>query len=72
MARRYHGWEARRSVGRGLRHRPGRALRKIVRPGSDRREQRTSDFVLRLQIKLDPGGNNGVGIRTKTSKELVC
>lgn len=23
------------------------------------------NFILRLQIKLDPGGNNGIGIRTK-------
>ncbi len=23
-----------------------------------------SDFVLKLQIKMDPGGNNGIGIRT--------
>jgi hypothetical protein len=27
------------------------------------------NFILRLQIKLDPGGNNGVGIRTKLSKQ---
>jgi hypothetical protein len=27
-----------------------------------------ADFILRLQIKLDPGGNNGVGIRTRISK----
>lgn len=27
-----------------------------------------ANFVLRLQIKLDPGGNNGVGIRTQISK----
>ncbi len=27
-----------------------------------------ADFILRLQIKLEPGGNNGVGIRTKVSK----
>lgn len=24
-----------------------------------------ADFILRMQIKMDPGGNNGVGIRTK-------
>lgn len=28
-----------------------------------------ANFVLRLQIKLDPGGNNGLGIRTKISKQ---
>jgi hypothetical protein len=28
-----------------------------------------ANFVLRLEIKLDPGGNNGVGIRTKVSKQ---
>lgn len=27
------------------------------------------DFILRLEIKMDPGGNNGVGIRTKVSRE---
>jgi len=26
-------------------------------------EKEFSDFVLRLQFKLEPGGNNGVGIR---------
>lgn len=26
-----------------------------------------ANFILRLQIKLDPGGNNGVGIRTQVS-----
>ncbi len=31
-------------------------------------EKKYSDFVLRLEIKLEPGGNNGVGIRTKISK----
>lgn len=28
-----------------------------------------SNFILRLEIKMDPGGNNGVGIRTKVSKQ---
>ena len=28
-----------------------------------------ADFILRLEIKLEPGGNNGVGIRTKISRE---
>ena len=28
-----------------------------------------ANFVLRLEIKLDPGGNNGIGIRTKVSKQ---
>jgi len=28
-----------------------------------------ANFILRLQIKMDPGGNNGVGIRTKVSKQ---
>ena len=28
-------------------------------------EKQFSDFVFRLQIKMDPGGNNGIGIRTK-------
>jgi hypothetical protein len=28
-----------------------------------------SDFVLRLQIRLDPGGNNGIGIRTQVSNQ---
>jgi hypothetical protein len=28
-----------------------------------------SDFVLRLDIKMDPGGNNGIGIRTRVSPE---
>ena len=32
-------------------------------------EKEFANFVLRLQIKLDPGGNNGVGIRTKPCKE---
>jgi hypothetical protein len=27
-----------------------------------------ADFILRLDIKLEPGGNNGVGIRTKISR----
>ncbi len=26
------------------------------------------NFILRLQIKLDPGGNNGIGLRTKISQ----
>lgn len=28
-----------------------------------------SNFILRLEIKMDPGGNNGVGVRTKVSKQ---
>lgn len=28
-----------------------------------------TNFVLRLEIKMDPGGNNGVGIRTRVSKQ---
>ncbi|MBM3860033.1 MAG: DUF1080 domain-containing protein [Verrucomicrobia bacterium] len=28
-----------------------------------------ANFILRLQIKMDPGGNNGVGIRTKVTKQ---
>lgn len=28
-----------------------------------------SNFILRLEIKMDPGGNNGVGIRDKVSKQ---
>lgn len=28
-----------------------------------------ANFILRLEIRLDPGGNNGVGIRTKVSKQ---
>lgn len=28
-----------------------------------------ANFILRLEIKMDPGGNNGVGIRTKISKQ---
>jgi len=31
-------------------------------------EKEYADFILRLQIKLDPGGNNGVGIRTRKHK----
>lgn len=31
-------------------------------------EKEYGNFVLRLQIKLDPGANNGVGVRTKISK----
>lgn len=27
-----------------------------------------ANFILRLEVKLDPGGNNGVGIRTKLSR----
>ncbi len=32
-------------------------------------EREYGNFILRLQIKLDPGGNNGLGIRTQISKE---
>lgn len=32
-------------------------------------KEKYSDFILRLQIKFEPGGNNGVGIRTKVSRE---
>jgi hypothetical protein len=32
-------------------------------------EKEYADFVLRLQIKMDPGGNNGIGIRTQISKQ---
>jgi len=28
-----------------------------------------ANFILRLEIKLEPGGNNGVGIRTKISRQ---
>jgi hypothetical protein len=28
-----------------------------------------ANFIFRLEIKMDPGGNNGVGIRTKVSKQ---
>jgi hypothetical protein len=28
-----------------------------------------ANFVLRLDIKMDPGGNNGIGIRTRVSKQ---
>lgn len=28
-----------------------------------------TNFVLRFDIKMDPGGNNGVGVRTKVSKQ---
>jgi len=28
-----------------------------------------ANFILRLQIKLDPGGNNRLGIRTQLSNE---
>jgi hypothetical protein len=32
-------------------------------------EKEYGNFVLRLQIKLDPGGNNGLGIRAQMSRE---
>jgi hypothetical protein len=32
-------------------------------------EQEYANFILRLQIKLDPGGNNGLGIRTQITPE---
>ena len=32
-------------------------------------EKEYGSFILRLQIKMDPGGNNGVGIRTRPSRE---
>ena len=32
-------------------------------------KEKYADFVLRLQIKMDPGGNNGIGIRTRKSSE---
>lgn len=31
-------------------------------------EKEYGNFVLRLQIKMDPGGNNGVGVRTRIDK----
>jgi hypothetical protein len=31
-------------------------------------EKKYDNFILRLQIKLDPGGNNGVGVRTRIDK----
>jgi len=31
-------------------------------------KKKYANFVLRLQIKMDPGGNNGVGIRTRIDK----
>ena len=31
-------------------------------------KQEYGNFILRLQIKMDPGGNNGVGIRTRPHK----
>jgi hypothetical protein len=31
-------------------------------------EKQYANFVLRLQFKLDPGGNNGIGIRTDISR----
>ena len=32
-------------------------------------KEKFANFILRLQIKMDPGGNNGVGIRTRKHKE---
>jgi hypothetical protein len=32
-------------------------------------EKEFADFIFRLDIKFEPGGNNGVGIRTKISRE---
>jgi hypothetical protein len=32
-------------------------------------EKEFSNFVLRLQIKMDPGGNNGIGIRTRKHRQ---
>ncbi len=32
-------------------------------------EKEYANFVLRLDIKMDPGGNNGIGIRAQPSKE---
>lgn len=32
-------------------------------------KKKYGDFILRLEIKLEPGGNNGVGIRTDVSRE---
>ena len=31
-------------------------------------KEKFANFILRLQIKMDPGGNNGVGIRTRKHK----
>lgn len=31
-------------------------------------KKKYDNFILRLQIKLDPGGNNGVGVRTRVDK----
>jgi hypothetical protein len=31
-------------------------------------EKEYANFILRLEIKLDPGGNNGVGIRTRKDR----
>jgi len=31
-------------------------------------KRKYANFVLRLQIKLDPGGNNGIGIRARKSR----
>jgi hypothetical protein len=31
-------------------------------------EKEYANFILRLQIKMDPGGNNGIGIRTDVSR----
>ena len=28
-------------------------------------EKKYDNFILKLQIKLDPGGNNGIGVRTR-------
>jgi len=32
-------------------------------------EKEYANFVFRLQIKMDPGGNNGIGIRTQLSRQ---
>ena len=32
-------------------------------------EKEYANFILRLQIKLDPGGNNGIGVRTQISPQ---
>ena len=32
-------------------------------------EKEYGNFIFRLQIKLDPGGNNGIGIRARIDKE---
>jgi hypothetical protein len=31
-------------------------------------EKKFGNFILRFQIKLDPGGNNGIGLRTRIDK----